>query len=124
MNQLGQVYVTHPKRIAIGSLAYNERAGNVLMGIDLAALLPLCRETEQEELCAYCNPRVEIEAPYIQADIALDLKTKRIVLGWVCTSDDAVGSVKYAVRLNVGVILKRYDCVFVHLSPNNVKEEE
>jgi len=124
VNKLGSIYLTYPKRVVVGSLNYDPRAGTSLVGLDLAALLPILRETEAKELCGYCEPAIEIdEPPYIQADIQWCLKTKRIKLGWICSDSDATGEVTYAVRLDVEALLKRFDCIFIHCHPTNVKEE-
>ena len=124
MNQLGAIYITHPERITVGALAYSEKQDNALVVLDLANLLPVCRDTDMAELCAYCLPRIEVVKPYLVGDLQVCLKTKRIKVGWVCTSDSPEGSVIYSIRLYRDVIMKRWGSVFVHYHSTNVKEEE
>jgi len=124
MTELGPIHVTHPKRIVVGSLAYSEKQDNALAKLDLANLLPVCRDADTAELCAYCRPRVESAKPFLAGDLQVCLKTKRIKVGWVCTSDSPEGSVIYSVRLYRDVIMKRWSSVFVHFHSTNVKEEK
>ena len=121
---IGQIFITHPERIVLGVLSYEDKRDNALVGLDLAAVLPVCRSTELSELCCYCVPRIEFDSPpYIQADIQVCLKTKRIKIGWIFSSSNAEGKVSYGVRLDTKAILDRWDTVFLHLHSTNIKEE-
>lgn len=124
MNRLGNIILTHPERVTIGSIHYDAKRDNSLVGLDLAALLPVCRKTEMKELCGWCRPLIEItDVPYLLGDIQVTLKTKRIKVGWLMSSDDEHGRVVYAVRLDVETILSRWDRIFLHVHPTNKKED-
>ena len=125
MRRLGNIILTHPKEMIIGSIHYNEKRGNVQYKFDPVSLLTVCRETEMPELCAYCTPLIEVAEPlFLAQDIQVCLKTKRIKIGWVCTSDSATGHVRYSIRLDVEAILKRLDAWWLHGHNSNVKEDK
>jgi hypothetical protein len=87
----------------------------VLVGLDLVSLVRLCRLTEQEWLKAACIPYENIAAPpFLQHDIVLDLKKKRIQIGYVYTDSGDRGTI-YQVRFKVAEVMRRWDMLFLHL---------
>ena len=122
---IGNLFTDVGVKICVGRLDYVGKSGQVMVALDLASVLPLCRRTPDGEIECYCRPWPSIEEPpYLQADLQLcRTKGKREKIGWVCSIADAYGAVTYRVMLNCAALLKRYGIVWVHLHSDNRKEE-
>ena len=121
MKKLGNIFHTRAGlRVILGSLSADLEHGKraPLVGLDLAAVLPLCRAVAGEDrdiISALCIPYENIEhPPYICCDIMYDKTKKPVKMGWVSSKDEEKGKM-YLVWLDVAAFLKRWDCVFLHL---------
>ena len=118
MQKLGNIFYTHQGvRIVLGILSADTEHGTraPLVGLDLAAVLPVCKMVGTGVLCAACVPYENIpHPPYLCHDIMYDKTKKAQKVGWV-TSTETEKGVKYLVWLDVEAIRKRWDCVFLHL---------
>lgn len=97
-----------------------------LLGLDLAALIPVVRDAEgrTDVIAAAGRPYPEIvHPPLLNHDAVYDRTKTERKLGWVNTDEDE-GGVVYRVRLNVAAVKKLYDPVWVHLTDSEKEKGE
>jgi len=119
MHKLGNIFVNRPVTVTIGALYYIAKSHQALVGLDVAALVPILRDAESEVVSAACLPKHDEEAPFIDN---LDLHTtdhKKI--GYLYSDSDHRGKI-YQVRLDVATTLKRFDIVWCHLHDPHKEE--
>jgi len=123
LSKIGNIFVDKPARITIGALSYDYVHEHAMAALDLAALLPVCRNTEEVLLRGCCIPYMGVkEPPYLSSDLQIcGHKGKRIKVGYVYTASDQRGPA-YQVVIDVKVVLKQWDCAWVHF--HNLTEEE
>ena len=128
MKKLGNIFHTRAGlRVVLGSLSADLEHGKraPLVGLDLAAVLPLCRAVggtvaavgggERQIISAVCIPYENIQhPPYICCDIMYDKTKTPVKMGWVSSKDEEKGKM-YLVWLDVAAFLKRWDIMFMHL---------
>jgi len=125
VKKLGNIFhTTKGMRVVLGQISADLDRGvrAPLVGLDLSAVLPVCRAAEGV-VCAICIPYENIKhPPYLCHDIH-DRKKKAQKVGWVTSTDNEKG-VRYLVWLDVEAILKRWDCMWLHLHEETETEQK
>jgi len=124
VTSLGSIFIDIKGiRIKIGRLVYEPKHLHAMLGLDLANLLPVCRETDEERIQGCCIPYPSVDdPPFLSHDLQwCGPKDKRTKLGWVYTDSDERGPA-YQVILFVPAVMKIWDCAWLHL--HELSEEE
>jgi len=107
----------------VGILCYDEAHHHAMIFVELDKLLPVCRHMGMGMVKACCLPQPGRPAPYLISDIQLCLtKSKRLKVGYLWTTDNAVGDVAYQVRFDVAEVLRKWGLVGLHCHEENRKD--
>jgi len=121
---LGNIFCDAGVRVVIGRLLYNAQFHHVMVGVNLAALLPVCEKEEKPSLQACCIPWPSIkDPPYLNIDLQWCKTDKlRSKVGYIWTECNAEGTAAYQVRLYPAVVMKLWGMVSLH--GHEEKEED
>ena len=128
MSKIGNIYVKYLGcNIVIGFVDKQTHADGV--SLDVSAVIPICRELQKQEVktlegASKPLPERVDEAPEINADIQLTVGKKRIKLGYVYSTGDCGSTLIYHVKLDVDVVMQRFDRQYCHLHTNTSDEIE
>lgn len=130
-NKLGNIFCDAAgPTIGLGGL-YEQAPGRAIAGLDLAALLPVCRAKlaactvpgvaacgQAIVLQCACIPYPAIKAPpFLAGDLHASRPGSRthVKIGYVWSQDDQHGRAIYQVRIDVQAVLKLWGLMWVHV---------